>query len=87
MTNERFIELLEEAGCRVYSHRAYSGDYCIGAITEGDDADMLSDILTCCDTKKERAEVAGIFKNIRTDNLGRKTIVYFPAMKMEDTAQ
>ena len=90
MTNERFIELLEEAG---YSHRAYSGrgmfgDYCIGASTEGNAANMLSDILVHCEiTNEERVEVAGIFKNKRTDDLSRGTIVYFPAMKWEDTAQ
>lgn len=85
MNNERFIELLEEAG---YSHRAYSGrgmfgEYCIGA--RGDAADMLSDILVYCEiTNEERVEVAGIFQNKRTDDLGLGTIVYFPSMKWEE---
>jgi hypothetical protein len=87
MTNERFIELLEEAG---YNHRAYSGrgmfgEYCIGASTKSDAADMLSDILVYCEiTNEERVEVAGIFKNKRTDDLGMGTIVYFPSMKWKD---
>jgi hypothetical protein len=90
MDNERFIELLEEAG---YSHRAYSGrgmfgEYCIGASTKGDAAGILSDILTHCEiTNEEQVEVAKIFKNKRTDDLGRGTIVYFPAMKWEEAAQ
>ena len=87
MDNERFIELLEEAG---YNHRAYSGrgmfgEYCIGASTKGDAADMLSDILVYCEiTNEERVEVAGIFKDKRTDDLGLGTIVYFPSMKWKD---
>jgi hypothetical protein len=46
--------------------------------------DMLSDILVYCEiTNAERVEVAGIFKNKRTDDLGMGTIVYFPFNEME----
>ena len=84
---QSILETVGDYHVRSYSGRAMYGRECLGVEVDGDLGPMIADVIknlgdmTQYDTFSENGDaidkVAAAFASMRTDNLGRGTIVYF----------
>lgn len=87
-----FQQILEDAGyeCTAYSGRGMSGEECLSVTLAADSngppsnlgrffADVLEEV-----QGYETANMAKAFRKMRTDDLGRGVVVYFPGIKFEE---
>lgn len=82
-----FQQILEAAGyeCTAYSGRGMGGDKCLSISLKQDGAmgKLFADVLEEVQGY-ETVNVAKPFRKMRTDNLGKGIVVYFPGIKFEE---
>ena len=83
MNYERLEDLLSAHGARPYSGRGMSGRKCLSVQTEDGYPLMklLSDIITGCEDVYEAAE---LLRKVRTDDMGRETVLYWPSVRVPE---
>lgn len=81
----RLQDILESTvdGVRSYSGRGMYGRSCLGVETD-DLGDLFAAVLEELEGEEDTQDVQLAFKSMRTDALGRGTIVYFPAVAYDD---
>jgi len=88
-------EILEDAGyeCRSYSGRGMGNQYCLGIVLEQDQSvghlfrDVLITVVELMDADAHDIVIYQLpepFASMKTDSLGRGTIVYFPGVEYVD---
>lgn len=80
-TNSRLQGILESTvdGVQSYSGRGMYGRSCLGVETD-DLGDLFAAVLEELEGEEDTQDVQLAFKSMRTDSMGRGTIVYFPAI-------
>lgn len=78
-TKSRLQAILESTvdGVRSYSGRAMYGRSCLGVETN-DVGDLFAAVLEEVEGDDDTREIQDAFRTMRTDAMGRGTIVYFP---------
>ena len=79
--------ILEEIGfdCFAYSGRAMYGNKCLAIRTDSFNNLFADVILVAAEAEPEVTQiVADAFRSMKTDSLGRDTVVYFPDAKYSD---
>lgn len=86
-TVNQLIEIIEGSGCSYenYSGRSMNGRECIGISTDSVN-DVIADLIdaTCGDLALVET-LANAIRGMRTDSMGRGTIMYFP--KYQDVSR
>jgi|CXWL01.1.fsa_nt_gi hypothetical protein len=79
MTKSKLQAILESTvdGVRSYSGRAMYGRSCLGVETN-DVGDLFAAVLEEVEGDDDTHEIQEAFRDMRTDAMGRGTIVYFP---------
>lgn len=77
----RLQDVLESTidGVRSYSGRGMYGRSCLGVETD-DLGDLFAAVLEELEGEEDTQDVQPAFKSMRTDSMGRGTIVYFPSV-------
>ncbi len=85
MTKSKLQEILESTvdGVRSYSGRAMYGRSCLGVETN-DIGDLFAAVLEEVEGDDDTREIQEAFRDMRTDAMGRGTIVYFPNVPFVD---
>lgn len=74
---QRILESDGEFETRSYSGRGMYGDTCLGVTIDGGIGRMLALIVESAD-EDNREALGETLRSMRTDSMGRGTIVYFP---------
>lgn len=79
MVKSKLQLILEAAfdGVRSYSGRAMFGRPCLGVDT-GDVGEVFAAVLEAVEGDDDTHDLQDAFRNMRTDAMGRGTILYFP---------
>ncbi len=86
MSKHQLQKVLEHAGVegiRSYSGRAMYGRICLGVDTD-DVGEVFAAILESVEGEEDTRDIQEAFRNMRTDSMGRGTIVYFPQVPFVD---
>lgn len=85
--SKTFQQILEAAGyvTRSYSGRGMDGKECLSVTLAGDGmmGRFFADVLEVIDAE-EMDPAAHAFRRMRTDSLGKGTVVYFPGVPFEE---
>lgn len=79
--HETLKEIIEAAGydTRSYSGRGMFGRECLAVSIDVSESEFFSDLIDVTDSSNIRI-VSDAMRNVRTDSLGRGTILYFPSV-------
>lgn len=89
MNAERFIELLDDAGCepRSYSGRGMYGARCVSITTDRYQSEGYVAALTMIYAESdEQSELLSVWRGVRSDSMGLDTVIYFPDMDWPEGA-
>lgn len=82
VTSEQLIDAVECAGydVRSYSGRGMYGSQCVAFTTDDNEAYAAAQIVGSIEDSDEREAMITVFRGVRSDSMGRSTVIYFPRM-------
>jgi len=86
MDAETLKRFIEDAGyeTRSYSGRCMYGKSCIGFVIDDSVLYAVASIVGNVEDFEERLNLVEVFQHVKTDSMGRGTIVYFPYVPYEE---
>lgn len=82
-----FKKIAEDLGMELrtdYSGRGMCGKTCIGFVHGTTNTEAAMEIAFYVAKNFPYCDLINDFKNVRTDSMGRESIIYFPSIQVED---